>query len=196
MIERRLAYFLVNVSQDLITRPLKEEDIENCDKIHFVINYGAAKTLVFRGDEEVRCAHATLGGDGMTMTLYKARGPHFHMANPFMKFKKQDIKFLIRVTPDNIPVVSYYSGPKGWVDKLWSYSEWRNASHWGAYQRVQWEYFLMDSCSRHTEKDELRQALSKVNIEVKFFPANATDLVQPADSFIIQKFKAAWSKRW
>jgi len=31
---------------------------------------------------------------------------------------------------------------------------------------------------------------------VQKFPPNATDMIQPADSFIIQKIKQAWSKRW
>lgn len=29
-------------------------------------------------------------------------------------------------------------------------------------------------------------------MEVRFFPANAMDLVQTADSFVIQKVKTAW----
>lgn len=40
------------------------------------------------------------------------------------------------------------------------------------------------------------KALTSVNAELGLFPANATDLVQPADSIVNQKLKDAWSLRW
>jgi len=35
-----------------------------------------------------------------------------------------------------------------------------------------------------------------MNTKLHKFPVNATDLVQPADSFVIQNMKAIWRKHW
>ncbi len=40
------------------------------------------------------------------------------------------------------------------------------------------------------------EVLSCPSASLKYFPANATDLVQPADSYIISKIKEAWSSSW
>lgn len=54
----------------------------------------------------------------------------------------------------------------------------------------------VDNCSGHSLSPAVREQLQKINTEVRFFPANATDLVQPADSFSIQKVKTVESSRW
>lgn len=38
-------------------------------------------------------------------------------------------------------------------------------------------------------------AAKKINTKLCKLPANATDLVQPADSFVIQRIKEAWRRR-
>ena len=38
--------------------------------------------------------------------------------------------------------------------------------------------------------------MRKNNFELHHLPANATDLCQPADSFIISKIKDAWTNGW
>ncbi|KUF82788.1 hypothetical protein AM587_10006334 [Phytophthora nicotianae] len=35
-----------------------------------------------------------------------------------------------------------------------------------------------------------------IHSDLKFFPPNATDLCQPADSFVISKIKDAWKAKW
>lgn len=53
----------------------------------------------------------------------------------------------------------------------------------------------MDNCPGHTIADEMRLALLKIKTDLRFYPANATHLLQPADSFVIQKRKKVWCKR-
>ena len=38
--------------------------------------------------------------------------------------------------------------------------------------------------------------MRKLNAVIKKLPANATDLCQPADSFIISKIKDVWKRDW
>lgn len=52
----------------------------------------------------------------------------------------------------------------------------------------------MDNCGGHTITPELEKALQEINTMVKFLPANTTDLVQPFDSFFIEKLKAVRSE--
>ena len=54
----------------------------------------------------------------------------------------------------------------------------------------------MDNCSGHNETNAVLRLLREINTELRKLPANATDLVQPADSFAISKIKDAWRKRW
>ena len=54
----------------------------------------------------------------------------------------------------------------------------------------------VDNCSGHTNTMELEKACDGINTKIKYFPPNATHLVQPCDSFVIQKIKRAWSREW
>lgn len=54
----------------------------------------------------------------------------------------------------------------------------------------------MENCSGHVLSDEVNEAQRKSNTEIDFSPPNATDLVQPADSFIIQKIKTEYHGKW
>lgn len=55
---------------------------------------------------------------------------------------------------------------------------------------------FVDYCSGHNETDGVKACLAPMKTEFRKLPANATDLIQPADSFVISKLKDAWRKRW
>ena len=50
-----------------------------------------------------------------------------------------------------------------------------------------WEnpILYVDNCSDHSLTTNVGSALEAIDTELRKFPANATDLVQPADSFVI-----------
>jgi DDE superfamily endonuclease len=54
----------------------------------------------------------------------------------------------------------------------------------------------MDNYNGHSLTDEASNLLARMNMEIRYFPKNATHLVQPADSFVISKIKDAWTRRW
>eukprot|EP00171_Calliarthron_tuberculosum_P006261 IDg6261t1 len=54
----------------------------------------------------------------------------------------------------------------------------------------------VDNCSGHVETEEMLSASANLNTVVRYFPPNATHLIQPCDSFVIQKIKAAWTTHW
>lgn len=57
-------------------------------------------------------------------------------------------------------------------------------------------YLYVDNAFGHKCTEVVRAALFKINIVLQFFPKNATDLCQPADSFIIQRIKTVWRRKW
>ena len=91
----------------------KEDDVENADEMHFVIDMENGRTLGFSGQEEVKYADAVSGGEGMTMVVRISGGCDAKMEAPFMVFKNANRSYPIRGVPDDICGVSYRSGPKG-----------------------------------------------------------------------------------
>ena len=73
-----------------MTGSLKEEDIENADETHFVVNMDNGRTFGFTGDVEVRYADVTSGGEGMTMMVRISGGKDAKLENPFMVLKKPE----------------------------------------------------------------------------------------------------------
>lgn len=196
VINKRVAYFLGSIAREIQSGTLAEEDVENADETHFQINMDDGRTLGFRGDEHVKYADVTSGGEGMTMLVRISGGPRSFLEVPFMIFKNKDRSYPIRGVPDTVPGVCYRTGPKGWIDgrvmKLWAEEKRALSRLPNNRKRV----LFMDNCSSHKMNDELAEILTNINTEIRYFPANATDLLQPADSFVIQKIKAAWTKRW
>lgn len=50
----------------------------------------------------------------------------------------------------------------------------------------------MDNCSSNNSNDKVQDHLRHIRTTTQKLPSNATQLVQPADYFIIQKIKEAW----
>lgn len=56
-----------------------------------------------------------------------------------------------------------------------------------ALQMRQQRILNVDNCSAHNSNGTIRNRLRSIRTTMQKFPPNATHLVQPADSFIIQK---------
>ena len=196
LIERRVAFFLGRLARDFQSGVLSDEVVENADETHFVFNQDDGKTLGFRGECDIKYADVTSGGEGMTMMVRITGGERSIIANPFIIFKNKDSKYPIRGIPDDVPGVCYRTGPKGSISK-------KVMLEWVKEDRIlprlpanQKRILFMDNCSSHGLTPELQAALESKRTEIRFLPANATHLLQPADSFVIQKIKEKWSERW
>eukprot|EP00171_Calliarthron_tuberculosum_P002297 IDg2297t1 len=62
----------------------------------------------------------------------------------------------------------------------------------GGKQRV----LFLDNALWHKKTDIAKEGLGKSKTKLEFLPKNTTDLCQPADSFIIQKIKMVWRRKW
>ncbi|POM81398.1 Hypothetical protein PHPALM_633 [Phytophthora palmivora] len=90
-----------------------------------------------------------------------------------MIFMNAEGKHPIRGVKDNVPGVCYGTKPRGRKKTV-----------------------FLDNCSGHLEADEYHEEFDAINSDLKFFPPNATDLCQPADSFVNAKIKDAWKMKW
>ena len=195
-IEREVAYHLGCVKRQFDNGELDEDLIENMDETHFVINMDNGKTLAMKGAENVKYADVVSGGEGMTMIVRITGGVNAKVYPSMMIFKNKDRNYPIRGLIDDVEGVSYRTGPKGWMDKR-VFVQWldeRRANPRDRYGRT--KVIFMDNCGGHNETPESVAALQRLNAIVRKLPANATDLCQPADSFIISKIKDSWSKHW
>lgn len=54
LFEKRVAFFLRNIGRDFQSGVLRDDEDENEDETHLLINMDSGKTLGFRGGEEVK----------------------------------------------------------------------------------------------------------------------------------------------
>ena len=196
LIDREVAFHLGGLCRDFNSGVLHEEDVYNADETHFKIDTNDGRTLAMRGDEEVRFADVVSGDDGMTMMLLLGGCPQAEMGLPLIVFKNDNSSYPIRGVADDVPGVAYRSQPKGWMDRR-VFAEWLNESRiFKSLPNGRKRVLFVDNAGGHAETEEVRKALEKTNTELRLLPKNATELCQPADSFVIQKVKTAWRTMW
>ena len=124
-IERQTAYHLGVMQRGFHTGLFHKDLMENIDEAHFVVNMDNGRTLGFRNDSVVKYADVVSGGDCMTVVI-RISGRHRSLIEtPMIIFTNAGSNYPIRGLPDNIPGVTYRTGPKGWMS-----------------QRILVEYFL------------------------------------------------------
>ncbi|KAL3678629.1 hypothetical protein R1sor_021585 [Riccia sorocarpa] len=195
-IERHVAYHMGELKRGFLGGILDENLMENIDETHFMINMDNGKTVGFRGDQEVRYADVVSDGVGMTMVVQLTGGPNAKIGVPFMIFSNKDETYPIRGIPDNRIDVCYRTTRKSFMTSKCLaeyYSERRvNLPAICGGIKMVW----MDNYPGHNQTPAVVAALGHIRYVICEFPANATHLIQPADSFVISKIKDAWQRRW
>lgn len=196
MVHREVAFHLGGLKRDFDSGTIVEGVVYNADETHFVVDLNDGRTLAMKGDKDVKFADVVSGDVGMTMMVLLGGGATAHLGLPFMIFQNKLGSYPIQGVPDNVPGVCYRSGKKGWMDS-------RVFAEWLGEKRVlsllsdgSRRILFVDNASGHKLTEAAREALKISNTELRFLPKNATDLCQPADSFIIQKIKTVWRRRW
>lgn len=198
-IEKTVAFHLGQIKREFAAGTLQEDMIENVDETHFLINMDNGRTLGFAGDEKVKYADVVSGSEGITMIIRITGGKNAYIEPPFLVFKNANRSYPVRGVPDNVPGVSYRTSPKAFVDcQLFAEYFRENHAHHrdGRSDRGRERVIFLDNFSGHNNTEELQQALEGLKATLRFFPSNATDLIQPADSFVISKIKDYWREQW
>ncbi|SPQ96949.1 unnamed protein product (mitochondrion) [Plasmodiophora brassicae] len=199
-INKLVSYHLGVIARGFESGELDENLIENWDETHFVINMDNGKTLGFRGDTEVKYADVVSGGIGMTMVVRLTGGPDARICPPMLIFQNENCFYPIRNVPDDVPGVVYRTAKKGFM----------TSAVWLEYlrePRVQRRYgiardsnrprvIFVDNVGSHQISQEATRQLNSMNATIRFLVANATDKIQPCDSFVIAKIKMRWIEQW
>ena len=187
---------LGQLARDLTSIRLCEDNIGNADETNFIINEENGITLGLCGDENMKYVEVISEGEGMEMMVRISGGKNSRVDIPMMICKKKLVITPYEECLMTIQVFVIELLPSGGFQK----TKWLNGlaiiAHYQSFQMVKSVFLFMDNCSSHSISTELEQALKSKNAELRFLPANATDLLQPVDSFVIQKLNAAWSARW
>ena len=112
-IEMHTAFHLGVLHRGFQSGVFDENLMENIDETHFVVNMDNGRTLGFRGDDAVKYAEVVSSGDSMTMVVRISGGRRAIIESPMLIFTNANGSYPIRAIPDNIPGVSYRTGPKG-----------------------------------------------------------------------------------
>lgn len=191
-IDKTVAYHMGQLKRMFEEGEIHEDDCENADETHFVFNMDNGRTLGFIGDNDVKYADVVSGGEPITMVVRLTGGVNASIQPTMLIFKNQARSYPIRGVVDDVPGVSYRSSPKGWMD----------SRVWPEYisslkkKGVRSRQLFVDNCSSHVEDEEVNSRLTSTNTILRKLPANATDIAQACDSFIIQKLKEVWHRKW
>lgn len=195
-IEKSVAFHLGILKRGFASGELQEDNMENADETHFVFNMDNGKTLGMIGDNDVKYADVVSGGEPITMMVRLSGGRHAAIHPPMLIFKNVNRSYPIRGVEDSVPGVCYRASPKGWMDsQVWS--AWLSDTRAITALPAQRQRILyVDNCSSHVFNPTIESQLANIRTTLRKLPPNATNLVQPADSFIIQKVKDAWREKW
>ncbi|OWY97242.1 hypothetical protein PHMEG_00032280 [Phytophthora megakarya] len=195
-IEKEVAFHMGTLKRGFESGEFTNEQMVNMDETHFIVDMDNGKTLSFKGDEHVSYADVVAGSTGMTMVVLLLGGTSAKIGTPMMIFSNASCSYPIRGVPDKVPGVAYRTAQKGFMTSK-VFAQWLGESRViRRLPRQQKMIIWADNYSGHTLTEQANTELSRLNAEVRAFPANATHLVQPADSFVISKIKDAWTKRW
>jgi len=167
-IEREVAYHLGQVYRGFKDVSLEEDMVENMDETHFMVNMDDGKTLSVIGSQDVRYADVSSGGVGMTMVVRITGGRDASIQPPLMIFENNSRSYPIRCVADDVPGVSYRTGPKGWMDQQ-VFLQWLSeprAIKKDTYGRKR--TIFLDNCSGHNSNFQQLQQLNAINSELSF----------------------------
>jgi DDE superfamily endonuclease len=194
--EKEVAVHLGKLKRDFESGALNEDNVENGDETHLCINLDNGRTLGFIGDEHVKYADVVSGGIVMTMFVRITGGKNAYIQPPFMILQNENCSYPMRNLPDNIPGVSYRTGPRGWMDRRVMAEMLAERRAIRPLDNKCRHVLFLNNCGGHNETRESAANLAKIVTEIRLLPKNSTHLTQPADSFVIQKIKQAWQKGW
>ena len=149
--------YLGRLQRAFASGDLEEDGVANMEETHFIINIDNGKTLGFRGDEEVKYADVSSGGEGMTMVLKLTGGQHSKLLTPMLIFTNVSSSFPIRGLKDSVVGVTYRSGPKGFMDRR-IFDKWLRSPRCDPLRNSEKVLFL-DNYGGHNPTEKIERSL-------------------------------------
>jgi DDE superfamily endonuclease len=191
---RAVARHLGDLKRQFDSRLLDEEAVKNGDETHVMVNMDNGRCLAAIGDAYVKYADVVSGRMGMTLFVRLSGGATSVIMPGFDIFQSAG-DYPIRGVEDNIPGVSYRVGPKVWMDRKVMAEYFGEKRAIWPLQEAKKRILYVDNCGGHNNTTESEEALRRIRTTVRYLPPNSTHLIQPCDSFIIQKLKDEFHRR-
>lgn len=142
------------------------------------------------GEAEVKYSDVVSRCKGFTMIVRLSGGRNAQIEPHFLVFKNNYWNYLIcGVLRDSVLSVVYRTRSKGWVDTVVA-SFWLSETRFiSALRNGFCRHLWVDNCSGHNRTASLSKAPSVIRTVIHYFPHNSVHLLQPFESFIIQKIQ-------
>lgn len=194
-LEQCVAQHMGKMKRGFDSGELKASEMCNMDETHLIFAVDNHQTLEFEGASEVKYVDVVSGTEGMTVCITICGGDeNAYVSTPMVIFKNKDRNYPIQRVPDDIVNVTYRTQPNAFMDGV-VMKAWLRSRGWGRPKYGQKRTLLLDNFSGH-EYAGIEGDLAALQTTRIFFPPNVTDVIQPCDSFVIQKFKALWRNHW
>ena len=129
----------------------------------------------------------------MTLVVLIRGDRKARVLNPMIIFTNASGSYPIRGVPDSVRGVTYRSAPNGFINKELMREWLKEARTWGPSIVRATRHLWLDNCGAHNDCGSIAKYF---NTKIHYLPFNATDLCQPADSFVFSKLKDFWRKKW
>ncbi|KAE9215427.1 hypothetical protein PF005_g9442 [Phytophthora fragariae] len=167
----------------------------NMDESHFVIDLDDGNPLDFVGAQSVKYRSIVSDRSSGHNNVRAAKGgSNARILCPMLIFKNKKSSYPILNLPDTVYGVYYRSSPSAFINGRLM-TEWLQEPRcWGhAWPFTAARTLWMENASGHCES-EVEDTARELRTTVRLFPANATEKVQPADRFPIQRIKEHWRR--
>lgn len=117
MIEREVAFHLGKLKREFNKNLIVENNVDNADETHFLVNMYNHRALGRVGDQHVKYADMVSGSEEMTMMVRSFGFRDARSEALFLLFQNKQLNYQIALVPDDGARVSYKSRSKGWIDE-------------------------------------------------------------------------------
>ena len=136
------------------------------DETYFIFNMDDSKTLGLLVSANVNYVDVVGGADVFTLLLRLRGCRNAKLMNPFIRFKNRERNCPMINLPDDIPVISYRTQSRGWVDDI-EFNAWLEEPHAINIDEMnRTDHLIQDECSVHKLTDAIRSAFEEIKTEV------------------------------
>jgi hypothetical protein len=173
---------------------LDRAGVENGDETHLKVNVDNGRCLAAIGDADDKYADVVSGGMGATLFVRLSGGYTCVIMPGFVNFQTAG-GYPISEVEDKAPGVLYRVDPKRWMDRKVMAEYFREKRANFLLEEAKRRVLYVDNCGGHNQTKRSEEALRRIRTTVRYLPPNSTHLIQPCDSFIIQKLKDEFHRR-
>lgn len=194
--DRVIAYQVGHLARAFQNGEILEENVETLGVFHFIVNPENGYTLGFTDEQNASYNDMIEGSRGMTMLVRLSGGKDAKIETPFMILEDAERIYPLGGVPDYVDNCSYRTAPQGWIDEAVSIQYFSEKGVMPPLPCGRKRTLFVDPAIWFKYADVLVGPLKESNTELKFFPPNATEIMQPVESILGPLIKKAWTRCW